>query len=62
MRSIALVVMLIVSAPGRVFAAEASPPGITIDVPVVLKEAKIVFNLDHPAFEATSRPAYSSSM
>jgi uncharacterized protein len=32
-------------------AAGSSDNTLTIDVPVVLKEAKIVFNLDHPAFE-----------
>lgn len=25
--------------------------GLTIDIPVVLKQAKVVFNMDHPAFE-----------
>ena len=32
-------------------AAPADANGIQIDVPVVLKDAKVVFNLDHPAFE-----------
>lgn len=32
-------------------AAPADANGIEIDVPVVLKDAKVVFNLDHPAFE-----------
>ena len=31
-------------------AAAAEPPPLRIDVPVVLKEAKVVFNLDHHAF------------
>jgi intracellular sulfur oxidation DsrE/DsrF family protein len=29
--------------------AETSPP-IRVDVPVLLKQAKVVFNMDHPAF------------
>jgi intracellular sulfur oxidation DsrE/DsrF family protein len=41
---------LLVSMP--ILAAGASDnKGLSIDVPVVLKEAKIVFNLDHLAFE-----------
>ncbi len=32
-------------------AGSADANGIQIDVPVVLKDAKVVFNLDHPAFE-----------
>jgi intracellular sulfur oxidation DsrE/DsrF family protein len=32
-------------------AASADENGMQIDVPVVLKDAKVVFNLDHPAFE-----------
>lgn len=38
-------------APGPASAAPADANGIEIDVPVVLKDAKVVFNLDHPAFE-----------
>lgn len=30
--------------------AEPTPPTIRIDVPVVLKQSKVVFNLDHAAF------------
>ena len=41
---------LLVAAPGLA-AAPSSAHALTIDVPVVLKEAKIVFNLDHLAFE-----------
>ena len=33
------------------FAASADVNGMHVDVPVVLKDAKVVFNLDHPAFE-----------
>lgn len=51
MRFLALVLMLVLSAQGRPIAAEAPAGGITIDVPVVLAEAKVVFNLDRPAFE-----------
>ena len=29
----------------------AAQTGLTIDIPVVLKQAKVVFNMDHPAFE-----------
>jgi uncharacterized protein len=32
-------------------AGPANANGMQIDVPVVLKDAKVVFNLDHPAFE-----------
>src|SRR6202453_2075546 len=32
-------------------AGEADANDVRIDVPVVLKDAKVVFNLDHPAFE-----------
>lgn len=55
MRAVALafaLVVLLLPAAGRPLAAEPPPPpdGITIDVPVALAEAKVVFNLDHPAF------------
>jgi uncharacterized protein len=32
-------------------AGSADANGIQIEVPVILKDAKVVFNLDHPAFE-----------
>lgn len=32
-------------------AGSADADGVRIDVPVVLRDAKVVFNLDHPAFE-----------
>ena len=32
-------------------AADEATDGVEIDVPVVLKDAKVVFNLDHAAFE-----------
>ncbi|HEY1885056.1 MAG TPA: DsrE family protein [Roseiarcus sp.] len=49
-------VMLIAAALGCQAArpasvAPADANGIEIGVPVVLKDAKVVFNLDHPAFE-----------
>jgi uncharacterized protein len=52
MRFIRLIAMLALTVP--VFAAassRANDAGITIDVPVKLATAKIVFNLDHLAFE-----------
>jgi intracellular sulfur oxidation DsrE/DsrF family protein len=46
---------LAVAAGLALFAATSAPaaeaPGLTIDVPVALKEAKVVFNMDHLAFE-----------
>lgn len=36
---------------GALFARPVQAQDIRIDVPVVLKEAKVVFNLDHRAFE-----------
>ncbi len=30
--------------------AESAPPQIKVDIPVVLKEAKVLFNIDHTAF------------
>lgn len=44
----ALVVLLSAAAPS---AAWSAGDGITIDVPVRLAEARVVLNLDHPAFE-----------
>ena len=32
----------------------ASPPALKIDIPVDMKEAKVVFNMDHPAFVGDS--------
>ena len=46
MRGAAVILVLFAIAGVRPVAAE----GITIDVPVKLEEAKVVFNLDHPAF------------
>ncbi|MBN8995688.1 MAG: DsrE family protein [Rhizobiales bacterium] len=39
----------VVAAPGLARAAE--PAGLTIDVPVVLKKADVVMNMDHLAFD-----------
>ena len=55
-RLLSSMVMLIAAALGcqaarPASAAAADANGIEIDVPVVLKDAKVVFNLDHPAFE-----------
>lgn len=50
MRTVALVAVLLLAAAGRPFAAEAPPADLTIDVPVVLDEARVVFNLDHAVF------------
>ncbi|MEO8666915.1 MAG: DsrE family protein [Bauldia sp.] len=46
-RSLAAASFLALATP----AMSAEPSGLTIDVPVVLKEAKVVFNMDHFAFE-----------
>ena len=48
---LAVAIVILVSAPARPFAAEAPSDGIVIDVPVALASARVVFNLDHPAFE-----------
>ncbi len=54
-RLLSSIVMLIAAlscqAARAASAAQANANGIEIDVPVVLKDAKVVFNLDHPAFE-----------
>jgi uncharacterized protein len=55
-RLLSSIAILIAAAVGAraVTAASAAPAdanGLHIEVPVILKDAKIVFNLDHPAFE-----------
>ena len=45
---VGMVLCLLVSVP---FARPVHAQEIRIDIPVVLKEAKVVFNLDHRAFE-----------
>jgi intracellular sulfur oxidation DsrE/DsrF family protein len=51
MRSLVLVLVVLVAATARPVAAEAPSDGIVIDIPVRLAEARVVLNLDHPAFE-----------
>jgi intracellular sulfur oxidation DsrE/DsrF family protein len=51
MRNLVLAFVLLLAATAQPFAAEAPSGGITIDIPVKLTEAKVVLNLDHPAFE-----------
>ncbi|HET7714215.1 MAG TPA: DsrE family protein [Bauldia sp.] len=46
----AFVLVALLAGVARPLAAETAD-GITIDVPVALKEAKVVFNLDHTVFE-----------
>jgi hypothetical protein len=46
-----LLLILVAMLPLAFTAPSAAQDGITIDVPVALTEAKVVFNLDHPAFE-----------
>jgi uncharacterized protein len=43
--------VLVLAAPSLLPAAEAATATLQIDVPVVLKEARVVFNMDHLAFE-----------
>src|SRR6185503_21290195 len=38
-------------AAGSLPAKAGEPAGLTIDIPVVLKDARIVFNMDHLAFD-----------
>ena len=47
--SLAIALCLILAA--GIAARQAQAQEIRVDVPVVLKEAKVVFNLDHMAFE-----------
>jgi hypothetical protein len=43
---------LVLGAPSLLSAAEPAATGmLRIDIPVALKEARVVFNMDHPAFE-----------
>jgi intracellular sulfur oxidation DsrE/DsrF family protein len=51
MQILVLVLVLLLAATARPFAAVALASGITIDVPVRLAEARIVFNVDRPVFE-----------
>ena len=49
---VGLVLCLLISAPSSaLFAPPVQAQEIRIDIPVVLKDAKVVFNLDHRAFE-----------
>jgi intracellular sulfur oxidation DsrE/DsrF family protein len=50
MRIVAVVLVLLLAATAPPNAAEAPSDGVTIDVPVKLATAKVVFNLDHRAF------------
>lgn len=49
MRVVSAVLIAFLLIPSA-FAAEAAKPGINVDVPVVLEEAKVVFNMDRPSF------------
>ncbi len=51
-RSLALIpVLAFTLSTGAARAAEPSPPPVEIDVPVKLESAKVVFNMDHLAFQ-----------
>ncbi len=47
----AMVVLLSMQAGAVARAADAAPPPLRIDVPVKLESAKVVFNMDHLAFQ-----------
>jgi intracellular sulfur oxidation DsrE/DsrF family protein len=49
--SIVVLIVIGCQAARSTFAASTDANDLQIDVPVVLKDAKVVFNLDHPAFE-----------
>ncbi len=51
MRSLLLVLALLLPAAPLPVAAETASDAIVIDIPVALATAKVVLNLDHPAFE-----------
>jgi intracellular sulfur oxidation DsrE/DsrF family protein len=46
----ALAALILVMPPFTQPTLAQTPPGISIDVPVVLKQVKVVFNMDHAAF------------
>ncbi len=50
MRVTAAVCLVLLAGLGRALADEVPPEGIVVDVPVKLETAKVVLNLDHPAF------------
>ncbi len=50
-RTLASLLLLAVAAHPFARAADPAPPTITVDVPVKLDAAKVVFDLDHPAFQ-----------
>lgn len=48
--SAGILALVALATPLAANAQTATPPGLRIDVPVVLKNAKVVFNMDHLAF------------
>ena len=46
----ALAALLEAFVPAAVASAAEAPPAVKVDVPIVLKQAKVVFNMDHLAF------------
>ncbi len=49
--AVLVVVSALAAFPGEVLAQAGGAPEITIDVPVKLQKAKVVFNMDHLAFQ-----------
>lgn len=45
-----LLVLVVLAMPLPPSAQTVPPPALRIDIPVVLKDAKVVFNMDHLAF------------
>jgi intracellular sulfur oxidation DsrE/DsrF family protein len=52
-----IIVFVLLGALDTVLAQSGTAPALRVEVPVVLKEAKVVFNMDHLDFEGTTPTA-----